>query len=152
MAYSMGETVLVHKHIKIDIVGLTSERLTEEFRFGTWPPKSGLNAPRIRRNMSIDIIKHDAMMPFMRSTVRIDDDLMMEIKERARRENVSLTRMLNRVLREGIQVSRERRSNKSRYREKTIAMGIPRADLDKALALAADIEDEEILRKMTLKK
>lgn len=88
----------------------------------------------------------------MRSTVRIDDDLMMELKERAHRENVSLTRMLNRVLREGIQVSRERRANKSRYREKTIAMGTPRADLDKALALAADIEDEEILRKMTLKK
>jgi hypothetical protein len=31
-------------------------------------------------------------------------------------------------------------------------MGTPRVDLDKALALAADFEDEEILRKMALSK
>jgi hypothetical protein len=31
-------------------------------------------------------------------------------------------------------------------------MGVPRVDLDKALALAAELEDEEILRKMALRK
>jgi len=31
-------------------------------------------------------------------------------------------------------------------------MGIPRVELDKALALAAGLDDEEILRKMTLNK
>ena len=88
----------------------------------------------------------------MRSTVRIDDDLMMELKERARRENVSQTRMLNRLLREGIEASRGRHAKRVRYRETTVAMGTPRVDLDKALALAADFEDEEILRKMALSK
>lgn len=88
----------------------------------------------------------------MRSTVRIDDDLMMELRERARRENVSQTRMLNRLLREGIKASREGHAKKSAYRETTIAMGTPRVDLDKALALAADFEDEELLRKMALRK
>ncbi len=92
------------------------------------------------------------MVPYMRSTVRIDDDLMMELKERARRENVSQTRMLNRLLREGIKASRGRRPKKVQYKEKTIAMGTPRVDLDKALALAAGFDDEEILRKMTLRK
>ena len=88
----------------------------------------------------------------MRSTVRIDDDLMMELKERARRENLSQTRMLNRLLREGIEASRGRHAKRVRYRETTVAMGTPRVDLDKALALAADFEDEEILRKMALSK
>jgi len=88
----------------------------------------------------------------MRSTVRIDDDLLIELKDRARRENVSLTRMLNRLLREGIQASRGRRPQKARYREQTATMGAPRVDLDKALALAAGFEDEEILRKMALRK
>ena len=76
---------------------------------------------------------------------------MMELKERARRENVSITRMLNRLLREGIQASRNKRPKKV-YKEKTIAMGAPRVDLDKILTLASNFEDEEILRKMTLRK
>ena len=92
------------------------------------------------------------MVPRMRSTVRIDDDLMMELKERAHRENVSQTRMLNRLLREGIKASRGGHPKKGPYRETTIAMGTPRVDLDKALALAADFDDEEILRKMALRK
>lgn len=92
------------------------------------------------------------MMPFMRSTVRIDDDLLTELKERAHRENVSLTRMLNRLLREGLQASRGRPAHRARYTEQTVAMGSARADLDKALALAAGAEDEEVLRKMALRK
>lgn len=88
----------------------------------------------------------------MRSTVRIDDDLLTELKERARRENVSLTRMLNRMLREGMRAARGRRPQKSQYREQTVLMGTPRVDLDKALALAAGFEDEEILRKTVLRK
>ncbi len=88
----------------------------------------------------------------MRSTVRIDDDLLMDIKDRARRENLSLTRMLNRLLREGIQASRGGREQRARYREQTVAMGEARVDLDKALALAAGLEDEEVLRKVALRK
>jgi hypothetical protein len=88
----------------------------------------------------------------MRSTVRIDDDLMMELKERARREKVSQTRILNRLLREGIRASRGRQAKKDLYKEVTIAMGTPRVELDKALALSADFDDEEILRKMALRK
>lgn len=99
-----------------------------------------------------DILVSDAMMSFMRSTVRIDDDLMTELKARAHRENVSQTRMLNRLLREGMRAVREHHPKKAQYKEETTAMGTPRVDLDKALALAADLDDEEILRKMTLRK
>ncbi len=99
-----------------------------------------------------DINLSDAMMIFMRSTVRIDDDLLLELKERARKENISLTRLLNRTLRAGIQASHKPSPRKPRYREKTYLMGTPRVDLHKALALAAELEDEEIIRKMMLRK
>jgi len=92
------------------------------------------------------------MMPSMRSTFRIDDDLLEELREQAHREKVPLTRLLNRVLRSGIQAKQGRAPRRLRHREETHAMGAPRADLRKALALAAALEDEEIVRKMTLRK
>lgn len=79
----------------------------------------------------------------MRSTFRIDDDLLADLREQAHRENVSLTRLLNRVLRTGMQASRSRVPRRLRYREETIAMGAPHTDLRKALALAAALEDDE---------
>jgi len=88
----------------------------------------------------------------MRSTFRIDDDLLEELREQAHREKVSLTRLLNRVLRSGLQAKPGLAPQHRRYREETHAMDAPRADLRKALALAAALEDEEIVRKMTLRK
>jgi hypothetical protein len=88
----------------------------------------------------------------MRSTFRIDDDLLEELREQAHREKVSLTRLLNRVLRSGMEAKRDRAPRRPRHREQTYAMGEPRTDLRKALALAAALEDDEIVRKMTLRK
>jgi len=87
----------------------------------------------------------------MRSTMRIDDDLLMELKDHARKENVSLTRMLNRTLRAGLRAANFRIPRR-RHRETTYAMGQPRVDLRKALAMAAGLEDEEIARKLLLRK
>ena len=92
------------------------------------------------------------MMPPMRSTVRIDDDLLEELKARARKENISQSQMLNRLLRAGLLASRPSASKRSRYSEEAVSMGSPRVDLDKALAFASELEDEEILRKLSLKK
>lgn len=92
------------------------------------------------------------MMQSMRSTFRIDDDLLAALRDRARRENISLTRMLNRALREGIAATRGRRAGRTRYREEVVSLGVPRADLDKALALTAMLEDEEVLRRLALRK
>ena len=39
------------------------------------------------------------MMPSMRTTVRIDDELLEALKEQARKEKISLTRLLDRTLR-----------------------------------------------------
>jgi hypothetical protein len=88
----------------------------------------------------------------MRTTVRIDDELLQRLRERARRENVSLARLLNQTLRAGLQASSRPARPRRRYREQTHAMGAPRVRLDKALALAAALEDEEITGKMLLRK
>ena len=81
------------------------------------------------------------------STVRIDDDLMVELKRRAHDAGISLTRMLNRTLRVGLASPERLRGDARPYKQRTVTMGRPLADLDKALALAADLEDEEAARK-----
>ena len=91
-------------------------------------------------------------MSTMRSTVRIDDDLMIELEARAHAESVSLTRILNRTLRAGLARPRPDAARRRPFRQKTAAMGQPTADLDKALALAARLEDEEAARKLSLRK
>jgi len=88
----------------------------------------------------------------MRSTVRIDDDLMTTVKTRARGEGVSMTRMLNRVVRLGLESLSLDAGKPVPYREATFRMGQPRVNLDKALALAATLEDDEALRKVELRK
>jgi hypothetical protein len=88
----------------------------------------------------------------MRTTTRIEDDVLEELKALARKEDAPLTRVLNRTLRAGLEASRAPARRRKPYSEKTYAMGQPRIDLRKALAAAAGLEDEEILRKLTLRK
>jgi len=88
----------------------------------------------------------------MRTTIRLDDDLLRELRDQARREGTSLARLINRVLREGIAASRQPGKPASPYRGKTFSMGKPKVSLDKALALAAWLEDEEVCRKLGRRK
>jgi hypothetical protein len=85
----------------------------------------------------------------MRTTIRIDDVLLRELKKRAAAEKVSLGEVVNRVLRHGLTAPATR---KSPYREKTHAMGKPLINLDKALSLAFALDDEELLRKMSARR
>ena len=88
----------------------------------------------------------------MRTTVRIDDDLLRSLKERAHREGTSLTKLINRVVRQGLSGIEQAKPLSRRYREKTFPMGEPRQSLDKALALAAYLEDEETREKLARRK
>lgn len=87
----------------------------------------------------------------MRTTVRIDDDLMRQLKERAHREKVSLSHLINRELRRGLAVASEAKIRR-RHREKTFALGSPALKLEKALSLAAALEDEEVIEEMARRK
>jgi hypothetical protein len=88
----------------------------------------------------------------MRTTIRVDDELLERLRAQARRENLSLARVLNRTLRAGLRAARTRPSKPAPYRERVYAMGAPRIDLDKALAVASALEDDEIVRKLAQRK
>ncbi len=90
----------------------------------------------------------------MRITLRIDDDLMHVLKNQAHREGVPLTALVNRLIRRGIEAASGRRSTSRRrtYREQTFSMGEPRVSLDKALQLAASLEDEFVAEKLAHRK
>jgi antitoxin component of RelBE/YafQ-DinJ toxin-antitoxin module len=81
----------------------------------------------------------------MRTTLRIDDDLLRELKTRAATEGLSLSDLVNLVLRQSVAAPpRPRRP----FRQKTHNLGRPAFDVTKANAVAADLEDEAILRKV----
>ena len=88
----------------------------------------------------------------MRTTVRVDNEILEQLKAQARKENVSLTRLLNRTLKAGLQAGGARPRKQPIFGERAHSMGAPRVALDKALALAAVLEDEEIVREVALRK
>lgn len=88
----------------------------------------------------------------MRTTVRIDEDLIAELKQQAQRQRMSLNKLLNRVIREGLTALGKPKGPKRKRRQTTFAMGQPLVSLDKALSLAASIDDEETARKLALRK
>ena len=88
----------------------------------------------------------------MRTTVRIDDALLLELKTKAAAEDISLTRLLNRTLQAGLRAEQQEKRPTRRHREKTHSMGVPRVDLNKALSIASELEDDEALRKARLRK
>jgi hypothetical protein len=88
----------------------------------------------------------------MRTTIRIDDDLLLSLKEQARQEKSPLNRVVNRMLRRGLEAARGRGTRSARYREKAHAMGEPQFNLDRALALSAALDDEQVLAKLAERK
>ncbi len=81
-----------------------------------------------------------------RATVRLDDDLIRELKQRAKRDNTSLTKTINQTIRNGL--SSPAKKPKYRYVEKTYDMGEPLVDMSHTNALLDELEIEDALRKM----
>lgn len=90
----------------------------------------------------------------MRTTLNIDDRVLRRLKREAERSGVSLTEMVNRALELGVQRLHPEAEG-APYRCPVFSMGLPASeafDLDKALDLAAYLEDDETLRKLRLRK
>jgi hypothetical protein len=88
----------------------------------------------------------------MRTTLTLEDRLFRELKALAHETNVPLKEVVEKALREGLRSLRAGPRAKP-YRGKTFRMGRPSgANLDKALDLAAAGEDEELARKMVMRK
>lgn len=82
----------------------------------------------------------------MRTTVTLHDDLFAKLKDDAHERGVSFKRAINDAVRAGLQPGP---SASEPYRIQPRNMGtLPGVNLDKALQLAAEMEDEATLREM----
>jgi predicted transcriptional regulator len=82
----------------------------------------------------------------MRTTIRIDDDLLRQLQRQAQRENASLTQVVNRAIRRGIASPPLKRKQ---FKQRTFDMGVPLVNLDKALSLAYEWDDVETVKRMS---
>lgn len=88
----------------------------------------------------------------MRTTLTIEERIARDLKEIAHRSGKPFKAVVNETLAAGLAAARERKSR--RYRLRAVSMGSvrPGVDLDKALAIADALEDEELLRKTEQRK
>ncbi len=86
----------------------------------------------------------------MRTTVTLDPDVEKLLRRAVRQRGQSFKKVLNLAIRHGL----THKSKPKRFRQKTFHMGpaAPGVNLTKALQLAADLEDAEIIRKLKLGK
>jgi hypothetical protein len=87
----------------------------------------------------------------MRTTVTLDPDVAAKLKAEMRSKDISFKEALNSSIRRGLDSGSSTRAKP--YKVRTAKMGArPGVNLDKALQLAGELEDQEILRKMALRK
>ena len=87
----------------------------------------------------------------MRTTVTLDPDVQRLLDAAARERGISFKQAINEAVRAGLTPTARR--TKKRVVQKTFSLG-PEQNFrwDKALANADAIEDEELLRKLSLRK
>lgn len=82
----------------------------------------------------------------MRTTVTLDSDTDALVKELMRVEGITFKEAVNRAIRTGLSPRRRAR----RFRQRTAVLGLnPAISYDKALQLATQLEDQEILRELS---
>lgn len=88
----------------------------------------------------------------MRTTVDIDSHLLKRLRDEAHRRDVPFKELLTTILRRGL--DERPAAGRSRYRCPTYPMGSvgDSVDVDKALRIVGQLEDEETSRKIRLRK
>ena len=84
----------------------------------------------------------------MRTTITLDPDVDAAVRRLMRERGMSFKAAINEAIRSGIRP----RAVGAGYRTQPISMGAPSVPLDKALRLASDLEDDELIRKLSLRK
>jgi hypothetical protein len=86
----------------------------------------------------------------MRTTVTLDADVAAKLRAVARQQGISFKQALNQAVRAGLGPARRAAR---RFTQITQPMSLrPGVNVDKALLLAAVLEDEELVRKLELRK
>ncbi len=88
----------------------------------------------------------------MRTTLTLDKDLALTLREEARRSGRPLKRIVNETLRAGLVARKRPPARRYRLTPERLGGVVPGVDLDKALRLAASLEDEAIAGKLELRK
>ena len=83
------------------------------------------------------------MLSTMRTTVTLDDDVEQLVRRRMAERQVSFKKALNDAIRDGA----ARHPEPRRFTTRTADLGVPAVNLDRALQLAAEFEDEELVRR-----
>jgi hypothetical protein len=78
----------------------------------------------------------------VRTTVTLDADAEAWVRALMRERGLSFKEALNEAIRLG------RGAGRVRHETPTVAMGVPTIPLDRALRIAGDLEDEELLRRL----
>jgi hypothetical protein len=87
----------------------------------------------------------------MRTTVTLDPDVEKLIRDSMRERGISFKKALNEAARMGLLRKKQRRTG--RFVQKSFSMGEEQNfRWDKALAIAESMEDEELGRKLSLRK
>lgn len=88
----------------------------------------------------------------MRTTLTIDDGIAKALKDLAHRSNKPFKTVVNETLRAGLGATGERRGKRYRVRPAALGGVSSGINLDKALALADALEDQELATKLQLRK
>lgn len=78
----------------------------------------------------------------MRTTVTLDADVEQVIRRRMSERGQSFKQALNDAVREGV------RGDRSSFSTPVFSMGQPNVVLDRALRIAGDLEDDELVHRM----
>ncbi len=84
------------------------------------------------------------MLSNVRTTVTLDDDVEQLVRRRMIERQVSFKTALNDAIRDG---AAGRREPRGRFATRTADLGVPSVNLDRALQLAAELEDDELVRR-----
>ncbi|HEX2360971.1 MAG TPA: type II toxin-antitoxin system VapB family antitoxin [Jiangellaceae bacterium] len=84
----------------------------------------------------------------MRTTITLDPDVEALVSKVMRERGLTFKEAVNQALRRALSARAERQP----YRTPTFDMGEPQLPLERALRLAGDLEDDEIVRKLGLRK
>ena len=89
----------------------------------------------------------------MRTTLTLDDQLAKSLQERAHQNRQSFKEVVNQALSQGLSVM-DQPPPLANYRLKAVSMGCPRPgiNIDKALELANQQEDDAIASKLEMRK
>jgi hypothetical protein len=88
----------------------------------------------------------------MRTTLTLDDQLAKDLKKVAHESGKPLKQVVNEALRAGLRALDRPEPRHYRLRPVSLGQMRPGIDLDKALHLADELEDEALLRKLEQRK